>query len=378
MHAASHWTGRVQTWVAGAPAGASQVLLLDREPLALQCALLNASLNGVPITGATAGAAAIPKDTTNGSSGGSSVHASGSSHGGTGGAGTGLAGIPSLEELLPYLAPEQAARLGHCHGCGEQSAGAEASLWVGSVAAAEFDWNRPAPLEPPDVLLVADCLYSPSAVQVMCPLSAPADGFRSGRAMWQTACSLCRRGAGICLRYRVSCKWGQTCLPARRAASCAHATDAAAAARSSLQAVAGVAPQLLPQAGGQLIVADPLHRAHSNRCQACMPPARGLLYRTPAVLLGCAPGCTHNTCVVATLESPCHEGRVTWVLRPVASCMKQICFTSRGEGSGPSETVVEAPLLQGTLPAHALQGKRLCCAGGRAALGSAHRRRRPS
>ncbi|KAL4441510.1 hypothetical protein ABPG77_002014 [Micractinium sp. CCAP 211/92] len=178
--------------LAAALAGASEVLLLDREPLALQCALLNASLNGLRIVDAPD--AAEPGAGAAGSSSGSSGDAEGyNCTCPISGTGIRVADVPSPQEILPHLEPQDAARLQAGLSQREHSAGR--CQLAGCVAAATFDWSRPEPLEPPDILLVADCLYAPSAVQ----------------------------------------------------------------------AVAGAAPQLLSQAGGQLILADPLYRARSNR-----------------------------------------------------------------------------------------------------------------
>lgn len=151
-----------------AHAGASEVLLLDREPLALQCALLNASLNGLPIAGAPAAAAASGAGATGSCSsdgGGGGVEgddcSSSSSVGGD--RSSSRAGIPSLHEVLPHLAPADAARLQRRLSQREQPAGR--GQRVGRVAAQAFDWSRPAALEPPDVVLLSDCLYAAPAVQ---------------------------------------------------------------------------------------------------------------------------------------------------------------------------------------------------------------------
>ena len=152
-------------------AGAAEVVLLDREPLALQCALLNASLNGLPTAVASA----------SGSGGGGGVQP------------------PSLQQLLPHLQAADAAQLvewqhlmkqQHLE---QQQAGAAASSPAtssssssgdsssdsnstssssrsssrapGVVRAEQFDWSQPVTLQPHDVMLVCDCLYEHFSVQ---------------------------------------------------------------------------------------------------------------------------------------------------------------------------------------------------------------------
>jgi hypothetical protein len=138
-------------------AGAAEVVLLDREPLALQCALLNASLNGLQT------AVAPP------SSGGSRVQP------------------PSLQQLLPHLQAADAAQLVEWQHLVKQqqteaAAAAAAASPVSSssssssssgssgrapgvVRAEQFDWSQPVTLQPHDVMLVCDCLYEHFSVQ---------------------------------------------------------------------------------------------------------------------------------------------------------------------------------------------------------------------
>ena len=134
-------------------AGAAEVVLLDREPLALQCALLNAAINGLPVA----------------------AHAS-------------AAGVqaPSLDSLLPFLAAEDVERLQqHQQRLAQQqqqqqqqrqeqqqqpqqpaAAAAAAAAAPGRVRAELFDWSQPVTLAPHDVCLVCDCLYEAFSVQV--------------------------------------------------------------------------------------------------------------------------------------------------------------------------------------------------------------------
>ena len=163
--------------------GAAEVVLLDREPLALQCALVNAEINGLAV------AAPQPSSSSSSSGGSSSVLA------------------PPLEQLLQYLPAEDVQRLqehrqqlalqrerlraaapsssgggGSSGSSGSSgstelaSPAAEAAAAAAAVAAlpppsgvvrAEvFDWSQPVTIAPHDVMLVCDCLYESFSVQV--------------------------------------------------------------------------------------------------------------------------------------------------------------------------------------------------------------------
>lgn len=148
------------------------MVLLDREPLALQCALLNAAINGLPpVVAAAATAADAPSSSR-------------SSGGGSGGGGV---QVPSLESLLPFLAAEDVERLqqhqarlaqqqqrrqqapaaGTAEGAAAAAAApAAAAAGLGAVRAELFDWSQPVTLAPHDVCLVCDCLYEAFSVQV--------------------------------------------------------------------------------------------------------------------------------------------------------------------------------------------------------------------
>ncbi|KAI3431488.1 hypothetical protein D9Q98_004539 [Chlorella vulgaris] len=146
--------------LSAALAGAAEVVLLDREPLALQCALLNAAINGLP-TGASAAGVQVP----------------------------------GMEQLLPYLQPSDAQQLAqHQRAVAEQrrqshsaastsaapntnthpSSGASSSDAGGSrgssrapgvVSAEVFDWSQPVTVQRHDVCLVCDCLYEAFSVE---------------------------------------------------------------------------------------------------------------------------------------------------------------------------------------------------------------------
>lgn len=161
------------------PTGAAEVVLLDREPLALQCALLNAALNGLPTAEPSAAAAA----------------AAAADSGGSG------AGVqpPSLEELLPHLqaadaqllaewqAQRQEARrpANSCGGSSSSSSGGSdgdddspSAARPGLVRVELFDWSQPVTLAPHDVMLVCDCLYESFSVEVGGPASRQGHGSR--------------------------------------------------------------------------------------------------------------------------------------------------------------------------------------------------------
>lgn len=160
--------------LAAAAAGAAEVVLLDREPLALQCALLNAALNGLPT--AQPSAAAVAAAAADG-----------------GGSGAGVQ-PPSLAELLPHLRPADAQLLAEWQaqqaaqqepplqassrgsGSGSSSPGSSSSTEEGSEESSQasagglvrvevFDWSQPVTLAPHDVMLVCDCLYESFSVQ---------------------------------------------------------------------------------------------------------------------------------------------------------------------------------------------------------------------
>ncbi|KAL4440324.1 hypothetical protein ABPG75_003325 [Micractinium tetrahymenae] len=193
--------------LAAAAAGAAEVVLLDREPLALQCALLNAALNGLPTADPSAAAAAA-------------VAAAEADGGGSG------AGVqpPTLEDLLPHLQPADAQLLADWQaqqakqaaqqretpaeassssssssstttttttttttsetGSGSRDTGSSNSstqretLRPGLVRVEVFDWSQPVTLAPHDVMLVCDCLYESFSVE---PVAAVAPKLLSRR-----------------------------------------------------------------------------------------------------------------------------------------------------------------------------------------------------
>eukprot|EP00887_Chlorella_sp_A99_P002425 scaffold10.g2425.t1 len=169
--------------LAAAAAGAASVVLLDREPLACCCSLLNARLNGLP------------------------VGAGGGNGAGSGGAGSAalLAGAKCAEAHLPVearalLEERRGAHAaaspsgdgssssgdGSSSGGGGSAAGTSSrvggsgsgsssndtsSRQPGVVCAELFDWSEPVAAPLCDVLLVADCLYEAFSVQ---PVAAAA------------------------------------------------------------------------------------------------------------------------------------------------------------------------------------------------------------
>lgn len=107
--------------------------MLDREPLALQCALLNAQLNGLPV------AASATQQ------------------------------LPSLAAVASHLPQQLASTLvelaaGRQRQQQQQQAGA--SPGEGVVSAHVFDWSQPGDLERFDVLLCCDVLYERFSVEV--------------------------------------------------------------------------------------------------------------------------------------------------------------------------------------------------------------------
>jgi len=105
--------------VAAALAGASEVVFLDREPLALQCAISNAALNGASVQGYVE--VAVEHD-----------------------------------KQLPKMNTEITSGISKC-----------------TIHSEVFDWNDPASLEPFDVVLACDVLYEKFSVEPLSRL-APA------------------------------------------------------------------------------------------------------------------------------------------------------------------------------------------------------------
>lgn len=159
-------------------AGAAEVVLLDREPLALQCALLNAALNGLPTTTASPPAAAA----------GSAAAAPGATAGSMGsGASSGVQAL-SLQQLLPHLQAADAeqvveqqrlleeqrqAQAEAASASGGRNGGSAGGSSRGVVRAEVFDWSQPVAISPHHVMLVCDCLYEAFSVQV-CTAAAAA------------------------------------------------------------------------------------------------------------------------------------------------------------------------------------------------------------
>ena len=147
--------------LAAAAAGAAEVVLLDREPLALVCALLNAALNGLPV--GRLASAEVPQAGGSGGGGGG---------GGTAPAATALPALPQLEAVLASLPPtsrELLAERRTAHSAASASASGgggrgRGALQPGPVSAAVWDWSRPSALPPADVLLACDVLYEEFSV----------------------------------------------------------------------------------------------------------------------------------------------------------------------------------------------------------------------
>ena len=230
--------------LAAAVAGAAEVVLLDREPLALQCALLNAALNGLTTAG-----------------GGGGVQP------------------PSLEELLPHLQPDDVARLQeHQQGLEEQrrqqqqqqqeqqQGGAAAA---GVVRAEVFDWSQPITLPPHDACLACDVLYEAFSVQA----SAGAGPLHA------LACPPCMHAL----------------ISAHACAACANCLPTPT---PHLQPVAEVAPKLLKREGSRLLLADPPDRARHNRCARRRRRALQAERRLPA------PALAHTALLPPSLPGP--------------------------------------------------------------------------
>ena len=214
--------------------GAAEVVLLDREPLALQCALVNAEINGLAV--------AAPQPSSS-SSGGSSSSV--------------LA--PPLEQLLQNLPAEDVQRLQEhrqqlvlqrerlqaaapSSSSGGGSSGSSGSTELASPAAeaaaaaavlpppsgvvrAEvFDWSQPVTIAPHDVMLVCDCLYESFSVQVG----------RVRRCSWAMVCILC--SGDSLLEALVAARVDM--LPQSLLHCCCHAVTATASTSSLLPALA--------------------------------------------------------------------------------------------------------------------------------------------
>lgn len=235
------------------------MVLLDREPLALQCALLNAALNGLPAAQPSAAAVAAAAADSGGS--GASVQP------------------PSLAELLPHLKPadaqlledwraqqgqqggshEQASSRGSSAGGGDPGPSSASSAnssagRPGLVRVEVFDWSQPVTLAPHDVMLVCDCLYESFSVEVsgqpVCQtMPHPSPSCLRGQLL-SRAPPACRRCIQPMLRQAGSCLSQQKDHPAPR----------------TPQPVAAVAPKLLSRRGSaRLLLADPPDRARHNR-----------------------------------------------------------------------------------------------------------------
>jgi hypothetical protein len=122
------------------------VLLLDREPLALQCALLNAALRGQRTAPPPAAAAPLPELLPLLQAAHAAAIAATSD---------GSPPRPLSAWLLERAALTSAASSG-------EAAGAEGCL----VSAAVYDWGQPPALRPVDVLLACDVLYEDFSVEV--------------------------------------------------------------------------------------------------------------------------------------------------------------------------------------------------------------------
>lgn len=148
--------------------------LLDREPLALQCALLNAALNGVAAHASATGAQPLPLDAL-------LPH-------------LGPNDMQQLEQQRRYLAEVEAQRRAS-HAAASTSApgssntrsssesSSSSSGGSGVVSAEVYDWSRPAALAPHDVMLVCDCLYEAFSVQPVAAVAPRLLSRRDGRLL---------------------------------------------------------------------------------------------------------------------------------------------------------------------------------------------------
>jgi predicted nicotinamide N-methyase len=126
--------------------GAKEVVLLDREPLALQCGLLSARATGLP-----------------------SVDAAPSGLSATAEAALGGAGAAGAAAAADAVAAERRASHAAAGSSGSSNGGSSdgapaAAAAPGAVRAAVFDWSSPPALPRFDVVLACDVLYEADAV----------------------------------------------------------------------------------------------------------------------------------------------------------------------------------------------------------------------
>ena len=126
--------------VAAALAGAAEVVFLDREPLALQCALANAQLSGVIALESSQGSSSSPA----------------------------TAAAAAVQAML-----SRGGALG-------EALASSSTRTTTKISVEVFDWSQPATLEPFDVLLGCDILYEVLSVAPLAGV-APALLGPSGR-----------------------------------------------------------------------------------------------------------------------------------------------------------------------------------------------------